>query len=329
MARCKSIIGGDTLSKTISKEEYKAIKKKYRKKDWQRNWQVYLMFLPLAVYFIIFNYIPMVGILVAFEDYSVADGFFGSTWVGWQNFITLFTGDEFLIALRNTACMAVINLVLGFLPPVILAILFSECHWKPFRRTAQLMSYMPNFVSSVVVCALVVEFFGVSGAITKILTLLGLPEQNWLANTQIPVFWLIYAAIGIWMGAGFGSVIYTSTISNVNGDLKEAAALDGAGRWQRVWYIVVPQLLPLCMINLTLAVGTMFMAGWDKVLLLYMPKTYDVSDVLYTYTYRMAFGSSVNYGLSTASGLFQSVLGTTLLLISNKLNKKLTSYSLF
>lgn len=287
------------------------------------------MFLPLAVYFIIFNYIPMVGILVAFEDYSVTKGFFGSPWVGWENFKTLLLGDEFLIAFRNTSCMAVLNLLLGFLPPIILAVLFSECRIKPFRRISQIVSYMPNFVSAVVVCALVREFFGLSGGITKLLTALGLPEQNWLANTQIPVFWLIYAFIGIWMGMGFGSIVYTSTIANVGADLKEAAALDGANRWQRVWYIVLPQLLPLCMINLTLSVGTMFMAGWDKVLLLYMPKTYDVSDVLYTYTYRMAFGSSVNFGVSTASGLFQSVIGTTLLFISNKLNKKLTSYSLF
>lgn len=317
------------MNQTISEKEFKAKQKALAKRDWKKNWQIYLLFLPLAVYFIIFNYIPMVGILVAFEDYSVTDGFFGSPWVWFDNFKVLFTGDEFLIALRNTACMAVLNLILGFLPPIILAVLFSECRWKPYRRLSQIISYMPNFVSAVVVCALVTEFFGMSGAITKLLTMLGLPEQNWLANTQIPVFWLIYAFIGIWMGAGFGSVIYTATIANVNGDLKEAAALDGANRWQCVRYIILPQLLPLCMMNLTLAVGTMFMAGWDKVLLLYMPKTYDVTDVLYTYTYRMAFGNSVNFGVSTASGLFQSIIGTTLLIVSNKLNKKMTSYSLF
>ncbi|MDE6167735.1 MAG: ABC transporter permease subunit, partial [Acetatifactor sp.] len=214
-------------------------------------------------------------------------------------------------------------------PPIILALLCSECHLKPYRRFPQIVSYMPNFVSAVVVCALVTEFFGMSGAITKILTAIGFQEQNWLANTQIPVFWLIYAFIGIWMGAGFGSVIYTAIISSVSGDLKEAAALDGANRWQRIRYVVLPALLPLCMMNLTLSVGTMFLAGWDKVLLLYMPKTYDVSDVLYTYTYRMAFGNSVNFGLSTASGLFQSIIGTTLLIVSNKINKKLTSYGLF
>ena len=319
----------DGLNRVIPAEELKLSRKARARRDWQKNWQIYLLFLPLAAYFIIFNYIPMVGILVAFEKFSPTLGFFKSPWVWFENFRVLFTGNEFLIALRNTACMAVLNLVLGFLPPVILAILFSECHWKPFRRTAQIISYMPNFVSAVVVCSLVIEFFGMSGAITKILTALGAEEQNWLANTKIPVFWLIYAFIGIWMNMGFGSVMYTSMISNVSGDLKEAAQLDGANRWQVIRYVVVPALVPLCMMNLTLSVGTMFMAGWDKVLLLYMPKTYDVSDVLYTYTYRMAFGKSVNFGLSTASGLFQSVIGTILLVVSNKLNKKLTHYGLF
>lgn len=317
------------MNRVIPADEFKLTRKARARRDWQKNWQIYLLFLPLAVYFIIFSYVPMVGILIAFEKYSPSKGFFGSPWVWFENFRVLFTGNEFLIALRNTACMAVLNLVLGFLPPVLLAILFSECHWKPFRRTAQIISYMPNFVSAVVVCSLVIEFFGMSGAITKILTALGAEEQNWLANTKIPVFWIIYAFIGIWMNMGFGSVMYTSMISNVSGDLKEAAQLDGANRWQVIRYVVVPALVPLCMMNLTLSVGTIFMSGWDKVLLLYMPKTYDVSDVLYTYTYRMAFGQSVNFGVSTASGLFQSVIGTVLLVISNKLNKKLTSYGLF
>lgn len=298
-------------------------------KDWKKNKVIYLMFLPLAVYFIIFNYIPMVGILMAFEDYNITAGIFGSTWVGFQNFVELFTGDAFLNALRNTTCMAVLNLIFGFFPPIIMAIIFSECRVRPYRRASQIISYMPNFISAVVVCSLVIEFVGEKGAISQFLTFLGFEPQNWLANNHIPVFWIIYALIGVWVGAGYGSIIYTTSIANVNNDLKEAAALDGANRWQRVRYIVLPSILPLCMIQLTMAVGTMFMAGWDKVLLLYMPKTYDVSDCLYTYTYRFAFGQTVNYGLSTASGLFQSIIGTILLLVSNKLNRKLTSYSLF
>ena len=307
----------------------KAVKRKTFMEDIRKNKVVYLMFLPLAIYFIIFNYVPMFGIVMAFQKFSVAKGIFGSEWVGLKNFYDLFTGDAFLTALRNTVFMAVFNLALGFFPPIFLAILFSECRSRVFRRIAQIGSYLPNFVSAVVVCALVTEFLKDTGALTKLLTAFGFERQNWLANTHIPVFWLIYALIGVWAGAGYGSIIYTTAISNVNNDLKEAAALDGANRFQRIIYIVVPTIMPMAMMMLTLAIGTVFMAGWDKILLLYMPKTYCVADVLYSYTYRNAFGQTVNFGLSTASGLFQSIVGTMLLIISNALNKKATSYSLF
>lgn len=300
------------------------------RKDWKKNKIIYFMFLPLAVYLIIFNYIPMAGILMAFEDYSIVKGWFGSEWVGMANFIKLFTGSAFLTALRNTVCMAVLNLIFGFLPPVILALLFAECRQKRFRRTAQLISYMPYFISAVVVCNLLQQFVGEKGPITILLSkIFNLEVQNWLANNNIPVFWVIYALMGVWTGIGWGSIVYTTAISNVNHELKEAAALDGANRWQIVRNIVIPSLIPLCMMQLTMSIGTIFMAGWDKILILYMPRTYNVADTLYSYTYRMAFGSQIDYGLATASGLFQSVVGMVLLLVSNKLNKKATGYALY
>ena len=299
------------------------------KKDFQKNKTIYLLFLPIAIYLFIFNYVPMTGLLMAFEDYSVRKGWFHSTWIGMENFVTLFSGSAFLTAFRNTAVMAVLNLVMGFFPPIILAILFSECKWIPFKRFAQLISYIPNFISTVVVCNLVQQFVGRNGAITLLLhKLFGLPIQNWLADSTIPVFWIIYVIMNIWIGMGWGSIIQSTTIANINGELMEAAALDGANRWQRVRHIVIPALIPICMMQLTMSVGTIFMTGWDKILIMYMPSTYSVADVLHTYTYRMAFGSQIDYGLATASGLFQSVLGTILLLISNKLNKKATGYAL-
>lgn len=300
------------------------------KKDFMKNKMIYLLFVPIAVYLIIFNYIPMTGILMAFEDYSVRKGWFHSDWVGLANFVQLFSGTDFWLALRNTAVMAVLNLVLGFFPPVILAILFSECKCIPFKRFAQLISYIPNFISTVVVCNLVQQFLDRDGAITLLLNkLFGLPIQNWMANSQIPVFWIVFAIMNVWMGMGWSSIVQSTALANINGELIEAAALDGANRWQRIRHIVIPALIPICMMQLTLAVGTVLMVGWDKVLILYMPSTYSVSDVLHTYTYRMAFGSQVNYGLATASGLFQSVLGTVLLIISNKLNKKATGHALY
>ena len=299
------------------------------KKDFQKNGVIYLIFLPIAAYFIIFNYVPMVGTLMAFENYKPTKGLFGSDWVGFANFAKLFSGKDFPRAFRNTAVMAVMSILLGFLPPIILAILFSECKVRKYRRVTQIMSYMPNFVSTVVVCAIVTEFVSADGPITHFLMNFGVKQQNLLASNQEPVFKLIYCFIGVWAGFGYGSIIYTTAISNVSGDLKEAAALDGANRFQRIWYIVLPSLKHLVIMQLTMAVGTMFMVGFDKVLLLYIPKNYEVSDVLYTYTYRMAFGNRVDYGVSTASSLFQSILGTVLLIVSNQLSKRLAKYSLF
>lgn len=299
------------------------------KKDFKKNGVIYLIFVPIAVYFIIFNYIPMVGVLMAFENYKPAKGLLGSKWVGWSNFAKLFSGKDFPRAFRNTAIMAVMSILLGFLPPIILAVLFSECKPKKFKRITQIMSYMPNFVSTVVVCSIVTEFVSQNGPITQFLMMFGMKQQNLLTSNKEPVFKLIYCLIGVWVGFGYGSIIYTTAISNVSGELKEAAALDGANRFQRIWHIVLPSVKHLCIMQLTMAVGTMFMVGFDKVLLLYIPKTYEVSDVLYTYTYRMAFGQKIDYGISTASSLFQSVLGTILLITSNQLSRRFANYSLF
>ena len=246
-----------------------------------------------------------------------------------ENFRELFTGDTFINVLRNTTAMALLNLTVGFCAPVILAMMISELRIKKFTRPVQIMSYMPYFVSAVVVTTLASEFLSSTGALTMVLTWLGFDQQNWIANPNVPVFWLINTFMEIWQGAGWGSIIYIAAIANVNGDLHEAAAIDGANRWHRMWKITFPTILPLIIVMFTMRIGLVFRQGFDKVLLLYMPSTYEVADCLYTYTHRMAFGQTVNYGLSTASGLFQSVIGSTLLIISNKLSRKLSGTSMY
>lgn len=297
--------------------------------DFKRNKTIYMLFIPVMAYFIIFHYLPMTGLLMAFQNYKPSRGIFGSKWVGLQNFFDLFTGDTFMLVFRNTAVLALLKMTVGFVAPIILAILFSEVRLKRFSRTVQVISYMPYFVSAVVVTTLAREFLSSSGAITTLLSWLGLDRQNWLANPNIPVFWIIYTFIEMWQGAGWGSIIYFAAIQNVNKDYYEAAAIDGANRWQRLWKITIPSILPLVVVMFIMHIGLVFRGGFDKILLLYMPSTYNVADVLYTYTYRMAFGTTVNYGLATASGLFQSIIATTLLVISNKLSKKVSNSSLF
>ena len=298
------------------------------KYDLQRNWPIYVLFIPVLIYFLIFHYAPMFGLIMAFENFKPSKGFFGSQFVGLANFQELFTGDTFWKVLRNTTCMAVLNLTVGFAAPVLFAMLLSQVRMKKLKRGVQLISYMPYFVSATVVCALTQEFLQQSGAVTKARTFFGFESQNWLTNPKIPVFWLINTFIGIWQNMGWGSIIYVAAIANVSADLHDAAAIDGANRWQRMWKITFPTILPLILVMWIMRIGLVFKTGFDKILLLYKPVIYDTADCLYTYTYRMAFGAQINYGVSTASGLFQSIIGTTLLLVSNKISKKASGSSL-
>ena len=300
------------------------------KKDFRRNWPVYLMFLPAIIYMVVLHFIPMFGIVMAFENFKISQGYFGSEWVGLKNFIDLFTGDQFPIALRNTICIALLKNTLGFIPPIIFACLLSMIENKKFKRFCQTLSYLPNFVASVVVVSLVSEFLGKDGPLTMLLAnVFGFENQNWLANEHIPIFWLLYVGMGIWQGIGWGSIMYVAAIATVSGDLQEAAAIDGANRWQRLFRITLPCIMPTVMMMFVLGVGLSFSTGFENIILMYMPSTYDVADTVYTYTYRMAFGTATNYSLSAASGLFQSIVGTILLIGSNMLSRKAAGSSLF
>ncbi len=299
------------------------------KRDLRDNWMIYLLMVPMLLYMILFQFLPMFGIVMAFENFDVAKGYFGSEWVGFGNFAELFSAEEFPRALRNTIIMGLMNLTIGFVMPILFAFLLSMLSSKRLKRTVQTCSYIPNFLSAVVVCTLVTQFLDEKGALTQLLALFGLPAQNWLANGDVPVFWFINTFMNIWTGIGWGSIVYVASIATISGDLHEAAAIDGATRFQRMTKITLPCIMPMIIMMFTLQVGISFVAGFDKVLLLYKPATYSTADCLSTYTYRMAFGTSPNYGLSSASGLFQSVVATTLLILSNYLNRKVSGTALF
>lgn len=313
-----------TVKKTLSWKE-----KVSWKRDLRDNWMIYLLMVPMLLYMILFQFLPMFGIVMAFENFDVAKGYFGSEWVGFGNFAELFSAEEFPRALRNTIAMGLMNLTIGFVMPILFAFLLSMLSSKRLKRTVQTCSYIPNFLSAVVVCTLVTQFLDEKGALTQLLALFGLPAQNWLANGDIPVFWFINTFMNIWTGIGWGSIVYVASIATISGDLHEAAAIDGATRFQRMTKITLPCIMPMIIMMFTLQVGISFVAGFDKVLLLYKPATYSTADCLSTYTYRMAFGTSPNYGLSSASGLFQSVVATTLLILSNYLNRKVSGTALF
>lgn len=299
------------------------------RQDLSRNWTVYALFCPIFLYTLILSYIPMFGIIMAFEKYSVTKGYFGSPWVGFDNFISLFTDDQFPIAIRNTLAMSLLGCTVGFVAPIIFALLLTTLRSKRYKRIVQTFSYMPNFVAAVVVANLLIQFLANDGPITLLLhDVFGLDKQNWLANEQPPIFWFIMLFKGIWQGVGWGSIIYVAAISTVNGDLHEAAAIDGATRFQRIMRITLPCIMPTIVMMFVMQMGSL-LNGNSDVLLLYMPSTYSVADNVYTFTYRYAFSAARNYGLSAASGLFQSVIGTALLLGSNWLSRKLSDSSLF
>ena len=284
------------------------------KYDLKKNGVLYLIFLIPFTFLLIFKYIPMVGILMAFQDYKVAKGLFDSPWVGLDKFQELFAGAQFGYAFRNTVYMALLNLTLGFIIPVILGLLISQVRNKRRSRVVQTITYMPYFVAPVVVCTLAKEFLKEGGAITMFLTMFGLPNQNWLAVNS-PVFWFINCFLGIWQGAGYGAIVYIAAINGIDQNL--------------LWNITIPSIVPLVVMMFTMQIGLVFMTGFDKVLLLYMPTTYEFSDCLSTYTYRMAFSSGNDFSLSTASGLLQSIIGTLLLIFGNKMSEKATKMSLF
>lgn len=295
-------------------------------KDMKKNWRLHIIILPVLVFFIVFSYLPMVGIVTAFMDYRPTRGIFDSTWVGFEHFERLFSDSDFGLVFRNTVVMALLNLIFGFLAPVVFALLISEIRVKWVNKTFQIMSYLPNFVAPVVICNLVTQFLSVDGAVTGIFVAFGMEEQDMLSNPDY--FWAINTFVNVWQTMGYTAIVFTAAIMGTNQDLHEAAVLDGANRWQRVIHVTIPGILPMLVTMFILKVGLMFSTGFDNILLLYRVDTYDTADVISTYTYRQSFGES-NYGYAAAVGLFQSVIATALLLITNWASKMIAKTSLF
>ena len=297
-------------------------KKTTWKHDILMNWRFYLLFLPVLLYFLIFNYAPMFGVVMAFEDFKPARGFFGSEWIGWANFISFFTAPNFWRLMRNTFVISLLGLVVGMPVSIIFALLLNEIHVMWFKKSVQTISYLPYFVSMVVIAGLIIEFVSSQGIITNILVnWFGMKRENLLMNPKY--FWTINLLSELWQGMGYGSIIYISAISGVNQELYESAALDGANRLQRVWEVTIPCIMPTIITMLVLRCGTLMAVGYDKILLLYNSSIYETADVIMTYINRVGF-TGQQYGYSAAVGLFNSVVGTTLLLISNFISSKLT-----
>lgn len=295
-------------------------------RDFKRNWLKYLLILPVLIYFIIFAYKPMYGLKIAFMDYRPSLGFDGSPYVGFKQFQSFFTDVNFTRLIRNTFSISILNIIFGFPAPIILALLINEIRSPKLKKTVQTITYMPYFISLVVVCSLIKTYCQSNGIFSQISMMMGNESQNFLMNGKF--FYPIYVLSDIWQNIGWNSIIYLAALSSIDQEQYEAARIDGAGRIRQIFSITLPNLLPTIMILLILRMGGILNVGYEKILLLYSEGIYNVADVISTYTYRMGI-LKASYSYATAVGLFNSIINVIFLVATNSLSKRFTESSLF
>ena len=273
-----------------------------------------------------FHYAPMYGVIIAFQDYKPLKGIMGSKWVGLQNFRTFIESPFLWRLIRNTLSINIGMLVFGFPLPIIFALLLNEVRSTAFRKVVQTVTYMPHFVSSVVVCGLMVIFCRSDGLITSVLSHFGFPKTNLL--TVESYFQPLYIGMNIWQELGWDSIIYFAALTSVDASLYEAARVDGAGRWRQMWHITLPGIAPTIVILLILRIGNLMSLGWDRLILMYNDMVMETADVISTYVYRTGL-QQVQYSYATAVGLLNSIINVILLVSANAISRKISDNSLW
>lgn len=287
---------------------------------------LYLLLLIPLIYYFCFHYMPLYGVLIAFKDYNIGKGVWGSPWVGGKWFGKFLTDPYFWKLVRNTLLLNIYGLLWGFPIPIILAIMLNEVSHARYKRLIQTVSYLPHFISTVVVCGMVVNFLSLDGVINQFVNALGLSKVQFLMDPKY--FRTIFTASGIWQTCGWTSIIYLASLTSVDQEILEAAMIDGANRWQRIRNVTLPSITPTISIMLIMQLGKLMTLGYEKILLLYNGSTYETADIISTYVYRRGILNN-DFSYATAVGLFQSVVGVLLLVISNKVSKKLSDTSLW
>lgn len=294
---------------------------------WQHKYLT-LMFIPAIIFFLVFKYAPIYGIQIAFKSYRFRDGIFGSPWTGLENFRYIFQVDSFWQVLGNTLIISLYNLIFGFPAPIILALLLNEIKRMRFKKAVQTISYLPHFISWVVLGGLFVQFLSPSvGPINSFIKILGGDPIFFLADPKW--FRTVLVLTSIWKGVGWGSIIYLASLSGINPELYEAAEVDGANRFKQMIYITLPGITPVITIMLIFATGGLIHDNFDQIYnLLVSPTVYKVGDVLSTYTYRMGL-VNMEYSFSTAVGLFTNVISFILILLTNTIAKRINEYGIW
>ena len=294
--------------------------------DLNKNGCLYLMLLPVVASFLVFHYYPMYGAQIAFKDFSPGLGILGSPWVGFKHFISFFESRYFERVVRNTLLINLKDIIFGFPAPILLALMINEVTNRYYKKAVQTISYLPHFVSQVVMCGLLFEFCSLDGLFNSICNFFGLESTAILQHAEW--FQGIYVASGIWQGVGWGSIIYLSALASIDQEQYESAIIDGAGKLKQMLYITLPNIVPTVMIMLILRIGQMMNIGVEKVMLLYNPMTYETADVISTFVYRKGI-LEASYSFSSAVGLFNSVINFVLLVTVNFVSKKTTETSLW
>ena len=293
----------------------------------RRDWQIYVMLAPMVIWFIIFLYKPMYGLQVAFKDYSIFRGVAASPWIGIEHFETLFANSQFLRAVKNTIFISALSLIFGFPVPILLALMFNEIINAIYKKTAQTIVYLPHFISTVIIAGIVITAFSPSaGIINTVIGWFGIEPIYFLIKPEW--FRPIFIGSGIWQEAGFSSIIFLAAIAGVNPSLYESAVVDGASRWQMMWKITIPSIMPTIIIMLIIRIGNLMEVGFELIILLYQPATYQTADVINTFIYRQGLQGG-QYDLAAAAGLFNAVIAFVLVMAANSLSRRYSRTSLW
>ena len=277
---------------------------------------IYLILLPAIIYLLIFKYQPMYGLIIAFKEFRAGKGIMGSPWVGLEHFRNLFTNGDFLTALKNTVIVSFMKIICGFPLPIILTLLLNELRGRRYKGMLQTIFTFPHFLSWVVVAGMCFNLFSGDGAVNKLLTMAGMPEQTLLTDKSTFRWMLVFTAM--WKESGWSTILYLAAITSIDTSIYEAARIDGANRFQQMIYVTLPGIAAMMATNLVLSCAHMMDAGFDQVFNMYNAAVFDVADIIDTYVYRISFQQTPNFGFSTAVGMFKGVVNLILILSVNK-----------
>lgn len=301
------------------------------RKDLVKNRSAYLLFLPVLAFYLVFCYKPMYGLIIAFKDFTPFKGIVGSPWAdqfGLEHFISFFDSVYFGRLIKNTLVISITNLLVTFPAPIILALLLNEVRSKKYKSLLQTLTYLPHFISMVVICSMVRMFVDYNGFITQVLSALGLLDGALSMLSNKDYFVPIYVTSGLWQTIGWSAIIYISALSGVDQELYEAARIDGANRWKQTIHITLPAIMMTIIMMFIMRIGTIMSIGYEKIILLYNPGIYETADVISSYVYRKGL-LEANWSYAAAVGLFNSVINLFLVVTANKITKKVTDMGLW